>query len=533
MTVGLVLIPQALAYATLAGMPPITGLYAALIPGLIGVLWGSSSLLATGPVALTSILVFGSLSSIAEPGSTRWITMAIWLAMYSGLIQLLLGLFKTGKVTYLVSQPVTTGFINAAAIIIIFAQLPALLGMGLHIRDWANNGSPLFSVQPGWEITALFGGIALVALFSLRHFLPKFPAMLGVTALAIFLSWAIDYAGYGGATVGALPRGLPSLALPPSISFSDHRGLWAPALILAIISFTEAMSSCRVIARKRNETWNENQELVGQGLAKLASGLSAAFPVSGSLSRSALNLYAGATSSWSSLFSVGCVLICLLFLTDLLAFLPYSVLAATIIVPVLTLIKPRTFYYFFKISFDDGLAALVTFAVTLLFSPNLHFGVFAGIGLTMTSYIYRRIHPRIIEVGKHTDGTLRDIRRFNLPPLAADVLAVRIDAALNFLTAATLERFIADRRSANPSIRRILVCAGSINDIDASGVEALQALHQHLQQGNVELYLSTVKHQVWLILDRTGLLQEFDSKRIFATDHQAIEQLSHDSALQC
>jgi SulP family sulfate permease len=315
------------------------------------------------------------------------------------------------------------------------------------------------------------------------------------------------------------------LTLPPAISFASHRELWAPAFVLAIISFTEAMSSCRILARRTNMSWDENQELVGQGLAKIASGFSGAFPVSGSLSRSALNFYAGAVSAWSSLFATLCVVFSLLFLTDLVAYLPYSVLAAVIIVPVTTLIDFGAFRRLFRISRDDGMAAAVTFIVTLLLSPNLHYGVFAGIGLTMASYLYRRIHPRIIEVGEHADGTLRDRSRFDLPPLAPDLLAVRIDSALNFLTAASLERFIAEKRSANPAIRRILVCASSINDIDASEVEVLQALNNHLNGAGLELYFAAVKHQVARILDKAGMLNELGRERMFSTDREAIEQL--------
>jgi SulP family sulfate permease len=447
-SVGLVLIPQALAYATLAGMPPQTGLYAAMLPSVIGLLWGSSVLLAVGPVALTSILVFGSLSAMATPGSDHWVALAIWLALYSGAIQFLLGAFQMGKIAHLVSQPVVAGFINAAAVIIILSQLPGLLGLSFHPFNLTSASASLISATPAWLLTTAFGCMALALLLALRRFVPRAPGMLVVTIIGIACSWALDYAGHGGAVVGKLPEGLPALSLPPPISLSTHQDLWLAALILALISFTEAMSSCRVLARKTNDRWDENQELIGQGLAKIASGLSGAFPVSGSFSRSALNIYAGATSAWSSLFAAACVLFSLLFLTDFIGYLPYSVLAAMIMVPVSNLLDLKAFRRLFRISRDDGVVAVVTFVVTLSFSPRLHFGVFAGVGLTMVSFLYRRTHPRIVEVGQHDDGTLRDRSRFNLPPLAPDLLAVRMDSALNFLTAATLERFISDRRAA-------------------------------------------------------------------------------------
>ena len=525
LSVGLVLIPQALAYATLAGMPPETGLYAALLPCVVGLLWGSAVLLAVGPVALTSILVFGSLAPIAVPGSAQWVALAIWLALYSGLMQFLLGAFRMGRIADLVSQPVVTGFISAAAIIIILSQVPGLTGVSLHPIAWAGGQSALWAIPPGWLITSGFGMAALVALLAIKRAAPHAPGMLIVTALGIAGSWLLDYAGHGGAIVGKLPTGLPALALPPAIPFSSHQELWPAALILALISFTEAMSSCRVLARKTNQRWDENQELIGQGLAKITSAFSGAFPVSGSFSRSALNLYAGATGPWSSLIAAACVLMSLYFLTPVIAFLPYSVLAAMIMVPVFNLLDVQAFSRLFRISRDDGMVALVTLIVTLACSPRLHYGVFAGVGLTMVSYLYRRTHPRIVEVAPHADGTLRDRNRFSLAPLALDVLAVRIDSAINFLTASALERFIVDRRSGDPLIRRIVICASGINDIDASGVEMLESLQRALLADGLELSLSAVKKQVSDVLERAGFLDSLGRDRLFATDSIAVATL--------
>jgi SulP family sulfate permease len=532
-SVGLVLIPQAIAYATLAGMPPETGLYAALLPGVIGILWGSSALLAVGPVALTSLLVFGSLSPLAVPGSAEWVALAIWLSLYSGVIQFSLGVFRLGQIGNLVSQPVVTGFISAAAIIIIISQLPALFGApDLLSGNFAGVIDRLVASPSSLLATIAFGFGALALLLIFKRFLPKFPGILLVTILGIAASWAFDYVAHGGAIVGTIHAGLPPLLSPSSIPFDRHRELWPAALILALISFTEAMSSCRVLARKRQEQWDENQELIGQGLAKVASAFSGAFPVSGSFSRSALNLYAGATSAWSTLFSALCVLFSLLYLTDLIYYLPRAVLAAVIMVPVFGLLDFSAFRRLFSISRSDGMVAIVTFAVTLLSVPRLHWGVFAGIGLTMVLYLYRRTHPRIVEVGQHNDGTLRDRSRFDLPPLAPDLLAVRMDAALNFLTAAALERFITERRRKDPSVRRVLLCAGSINDIDTSGVDTLEALRTTLQGEGIDLYVSALKKQVWDVLDKAGMIGMLGSDRIFATDREAVSIIRADSVGQ-
>jgi SulP family sulfate permease len=522
-----VLIPQAIAYATLAGMPPQTGLYAALLPSVVGILWGSSALLAVGPVALTSLLVFGSLSPLAVPASPEWVALAIWLALYSGLIQFFLGAFRLGRIADLVSQPVVTGFINAAAIIIIVSQLPDLFGLPkLFSRDFAAEFDRLLAIpSTTLLVTSAFGCGALALLLGFKRFAPRFPGILFVAVVGIAASWAIDYAGYGGAIVGVIVPGIPPLSLPPAISFDLHRELWPAALILALISFTEAMSSCRVLARKQHERWDENQELIGQGLAKLASGFSGAFPVSGSFSRSALNLYAGATSAWSTLFSAICVLMSLLFLTELIYYLPRAVLAAMIMVPVFALLDVGAFRRLFRISRDDGMIAFITFAVTLFSMPRLHWGVFAGIGLTMVSFLYRRSHPRIVEVARHGDGTLRDRKRFDLAPLAPDVFAVRMDSALNFLTAAGLERFIVGHCSEDRGIRRVLLCAGSVNDIDASGVDALASLHATLRGEGITLYVSAIKKQVWDVLAKAGLIATIGNDHIFGTDAEAMAKI--------
>jgi SulP family sulfate permease len=523
-TVGLVLVPQALAYAALAGMPLYTGLYAALLPGVIGVLWGSSPLLAAGPTALSSILVFGSLAALATPESDNWVTLTIWLALYSGLIQVLLGAFKTGKITYLVSQPVIIGFINAAAVIIILSQVPHLFGIDFA-RGWSETLGALSGPSPALIITTSFGLAALALLLLIKRFAPRLPGALIVTVLGIAGSWLLDYASYGARIVGALPQSLPDLSLPPAISLDSHRELLPAALILALLSFTEAMSSARVLSRKRNEAWDENQELIGQGLAKMSSGLCGAFPVSGSFSRSALNLYAGAVTGWANLVSVLCVLFSLLFLTDVLSYLPYSVLAALIIVPVLNLLDPAAFKRLFVIAKGDGWVALVTFIATLTFMPRLHMGVFAGVGLTMVIFLYRRTHPRVIEVAEHADGTMRDRQRFDLAPLAPDVLAVRMDSTLDFLTGATLERFINEIRADRPELKRILLCANGINNIDASGVDAIESLYTTLKSEGITLHVSAVKKQVWDVLERAGAIDMLGRQCFYPTDRLAIGAL--------
>lgn len=524
---GLVLVPQSLAYATLAGMPPEAGLYAAFLPAIAGILWGSSALLAVGPVALTSLLTFGSLSPFAIPKSAEWITLAIWLAFYAGLVQLLLGTLRLGRIASLVSQPVITGFINAAAIIIILSQLPDLFGVRAFLpKNISWSGATLTALP--WStilLTSTFGCGAIAVLTGLRRRFPRFPGMLLISVLGLVISWAVDYVAYGGVIIGSIPAGLPSLTYLPVISIQRHMDLLPAALTIGLVSFTEAMSSARALARAQRMPWDENQELIGQGLAKIVSGFCGGFPVSGSFSRSALNLYAGAVSAWSTLFAALCVLLSLMFLTSFLYYLPQTVLAAMIIVPVCGLIDVSAMKRLFFVSRDDGIVASVTFAVTVLSTPRLHWGVFAGVALSMLFYLYRRMQPRIIEVSQHHDGTLRDRKRFDLPALADDLLAVRMDSALSFVTAASLQRFITDHCRGNQRIRRVLLCAGSINAIDATGIDVLETLHSTLCVEGIEMNVSAVKKQVWDVMEKAGTTSIIGKERLFATDADALSVL--------
>ena len=528
LTVGLVLVPQALAYATLAGMPPVTGLYAALLPGVVGILWGSSPLLAVGPVALTSLLTFAAISPMATPESGEWVTLAIWLAIYSGLIQFLLGALRLGLIANFVSNAVITGFLNAAALIILVSQLPALLGVdGGGLRSaFTALGGHLADPDPAWLWTLAFGPGAMLLLWLQKRWLPRAPGVLVVCVLGIAASALLGYAGFGGAVVGAVPAGLPEFGWPASLTLEQHRALLPAALIIALISFTEAMSSARSLPSPDGRLWDQNQELVGQGLAKVASGLSGAFPVSGSFSRTALNRYVGATSGWSALFAALCTVLCLLFLTGYLQHLPRAILAAIIMVPVFNLISPSAFVRLWRASLDDGIVGIATFVVTLASVPYLHWGVFTGFVLAMLFFLYRRAHPRLIELGLHPAGTLRDRRLHDLPPLAPGVLSLRLDASLTYLTAPLLDRFVRLRLRDEPDIRVVLICASAMNAMDATGAETLERLHRDLAGRGVRLAFSGVKKQVRDVMEHTGLLARLGEDNLFVNNREAIEALA-------
>ncbi len=520
------LVPQAVAYAMLAGMPPITGLYAALIPPVVSVLWGSCQMLGAGPVALTSMLVAGSLTGMATVESPRWVELAIWLAIMAGAIQVAVGAARLGMVVNFLSGPVVGAFTQAAAVLILLSQLPAMLGLDLHtLYEAVRSSQPLLVISSIDWIGLAFGVGTLIFLVALKQYSKRLPIVLAATVLCGFLSWLVGYGARGGSVVGTLPAGLPHFTMPALLSWEDYRSLLPAAAVIALVSFVEALSSAKTITRTTRQRWDEDQEFIGQGLAKLTSAFSGAFPVSASFSRSALNLFVGARTGWSALFAFICVLLSLLFLTPALAHLPRAFLAAVIVVPIANLIQPRFFIKLWRASRAEAVIALSTAIATLIAAPQLQWGVLAGFILALGYFLYHRAHPRIVEVAEHADGTLRDRSRFRLPAMAPDILAVRMDAALSFVTATPLERFIMGRCLANPQIKRVLIYAGPINSIDMTGVDTLIFLITGLREQGVDVYLAGVKKQVEEVMETTGIKNLLQPHHMFSTERDAIREL--------
>jgi sulfate permease, SulP family len=514
LTVGLMVIPQGVAYAALAGMPLITGIYASLLPALIAVLFSASPRLSVGPTALTCLLVSASLSGLAAPGSAQWIALAVWLALLSGLLQIVLGFVRFGWLLNLVNSPVLMAFTQAAAVLIIASQLPALLGFA----EW----DTLFT-QPQVYWPALAFGVASLALLILaRRLRPGFPTVLTVVVGSAAISYAVGFEARGGAVIGTLPQGLPMPYLPSWPGWATLGQLVVPTLVITLVSFLETASSAKVDNSQRGQRWDQDQDLIGQGLAKLASGFSGAFPTSSSFSRSALNLYAGAKTGWATVFSVGVVLLALLLLTPLLHHVPLAVLAAIVLVAVMGLIKPRSFTHLWKLSRVEAVIAAITFGVTVLAAPRLYWGVIAGVLMALSHFLYLRLHPRIIEVGLHADGSLRDRHLWKLPPLAPHLYALRMDAALDFATAAGFERAVAEHVTAHPDTRHVMLIAHPINWIDATGAEAFGRLRQQLDDQRIELHLVGIKLPVENVLKLAGHLDESPRLHLYRTEAEAL-----------
>ncbi|MHB8667882.1 MAG: SulP family inorganic anion transporter [Burkholderiales bacterium] len=525
-TVALVVIPQSLAYAQLAGVPAYYGLYASLLPSIVGALFGSSAQLSTGPVAMTSLLTAASIAPLAPLGSDAFIAHAVLLALLSGLFQVTFGLLRMGMAINLLSQPVLMGFINAAAIIIALSQLPPLVGMSSRqtAHFLLDTWHVIVNLDLMHEISLVFGAGAIALLLGFKRYAPRLPGVLITAVLLTATSYAIGFAGLGGRVVGAVPSGFPQFAVP-AIGWETTKELLPAAFVIALISFMEAMSSCKVIAIKTRHPWNENQELIGQGLAKIAAAFNHTMPVSGSFSRSALNLQSDARSGISALVTALFVLLTLLFFTPLLYHLPKPVLAAIIMLAVFNLLNFGSFRRAWRARRDDGIAAAITFATTLLFAPNIQDGILSGIIASLGLHLYRGMRPRIAIASLHQDGTLRDAERFGLAPVHEAIGIVRLDASLNFVTAAALEDVVLKLERDKPQLKFILLTAGGINDLDATGAELLFKLAERLRQNGVTLALSAAKKQVLDVIERTGLDGAIGGANIYATDRLALDGL--------
>ncbi len=525
-TVSLVAIPQSLAYARLAGVPAYYGLYAAFIPTIIGAMFGSSRQLSTGPVAMTSLLSAASVAPLAAHDTPLFFSCVIMLALLSGLFQILFGVFRVGAILNFLSHPVLMGFINAAALIIGLAQLPTLLGIQaqhsthflldiLHVIVHIN---ALHALSLGFGVTAI------VMMLAFKKFLPKLPGVLITVAVLTWVSYAIGFAKMGGKVVGIIPKGLPTIGMP-SLDWHTAVSLIPAGFIIALVSFMEAMSSSKVIANNTRTPWDENKELIGQGLAKVAAAFCHSMPVSGSFSRSALNLASDARTGLSSIISAICVLLTLLFLTPLLFHLPKPVLAAIIMVAVVGLINFPIMLTAWRASRDDGIASITTFVATLAFSPNIQDGIVIGIGLSLGLLLYRMMRPHIALVGMHQDGTLRDAQHHNLPPLHPRLGAIRFDGALRFINVSTFEKALLKLERDTPEITTILVTCGGINEIDASGVDMLCKLITRFNSNGIPLCFSGFKKQVLDVIERTGLGDMIGRDNLFSSDRTAIETL--------
>ncbi len=655
LTVALVLIPQSMAYAQLAGLPPYYGLYASFLPPMIASLFGSSRQLATGPVAVVSLMTSASLAPLATAGSEGYIAYAVVLALTVGIFQLALGLLRLGLVVNFLSHPVVNGFTNAAAIIIASSQLSKMFGVYVdsaeHHYETIMRVISAAATYTHWPTLGM-GVLAFGIMYGLRRISPKIPNVLVAVAVTIIISyftgfehnalvrletiehpevsgivtefnnavnelpklaeertkvsttldeakkakdafaeidathelarinarmerlkheahiyrsklrgmlfsgvdgqdgqemkfyvqgeaptegdgrtWRIKVGNNpikteeimmmgGGAVVGVVPKGLPAISIP-KLDLKIFIHLLPYAVIISLLGFMEAISIAKAMAAKTGQRLDPNQELVGQGLANILGSFSKSYPTSGSFSRSAVNLQAGAVSGLSSVFTSVMVVIVLLFFTPLLYHLPQAVLAAVIMMAVIGLINVSGFIHAWRAQWYDGAISIISFLATLAFAPHLDKGIMIGVVLSLGVFLYKSMRPTVVSLSRHEDDAFRSSFSHQLAECRY-VDLVRFDGPLFFANASYLEDQINDRLLNKKDLKDIVIVANGISDMDASGEEALSLLIDRVRSAGVNISLSGVNEVVMEVLKRTHLLEKIGQENIYPTMERAV-----------
>ncbi len=662
-TVALVLIPQSMAYAQLAGLPAYYGLYAAFLPPLVAALFGSSRQLATGPVAVVSLMSAASLEPLATAGSPEFIAYSILLALIVGIFQFSLGVLRLGLVVNFLSHPVVNGFTNAAAIIIASSQFSKFFGVYVdkaphHYETMVRVAQAAFDYT---HMTTLLYGIgAVLIMVVLRKINPRIPnvliAVAVTTVISYFTSFSNDvhvdksaiqmpaiaekinefnhsvqeinflgnkraavgeeldeelknqgkghgksidvinlesrveiltakideakhhshlirtylrglkfeaekkndtYAFHpadnipqgiaadgktwrlkvgnseldpfnllimgGGAVVGKIPEGLPTFTMP-DLTLKSFFKLLPTAIIISLLGFMEAIAIAKAMAAQTGQKLDPNQELIGQGLANIFGSIGSSYSVSGSFSRSAVNLQAGAVSGISSVITSIMVVITLLFFTPLLYHLPQAVLAAVIMMAVIGLVNIKGFVHSWKAQWYDGAISIISFMVTLYFAPHLDKGIMVGVALSMTVFLYKSMRPVVASLSLNEDNVLQSAEHFRLKG-CRHISVVRFDGALFFANASYLDEQVAKFRTEEPDLRYILLDARGINDMDASGEEALEMLCKRVRSAKLGFAMCGIKGQVLAVMERTGLINEIGKEHIFADSKAAVTAL--------
>lgn len=540
--VTIMLIPQSLAYAMLAGLPPQIGLYASILPLIIYALFGSSRTLSVGPVAVLSLMTFTAAGQIAPPGTAEYIAACIALALLSGIMLIAMGIMRMGWLSSLLSHPVISGFITASGILIAASQLKHLLGIPLQGHTLWDLG---VSLSREWHHlhlpTVLMGVCALVFLFWVRKsFKPlllaiKCPAFLAeliskagpvlavVATTAVTAHLALDTQGMD--VVGDVPRGLPDFRAP-LIDLSLWQQLLIPAVLITLVGFVESVSVAQALAAKRRQRIDANQELTGLGAANVASAFSGGFPVTGGFARSVVNFDAGARTPLAGAMTAVGIALAALFLTPLFYYLPKATLAATIIVAVLTLVDFTVLKHTWHYAKADFFAALVTILGVLF--VGIEAGILAGVLLSVVLFLWRTSQPHVAEVGR-VPGTehFRNVQRYDVERVS-NIMAVRVDESLYFANARRLEDQIYDAVLLRPHTQHVILMCSAINHMDASAIDSLLSLNQRLQDAGICFHLSEVKGPVMDQLLLTELPQAL-SGQIFMSQSVAMDTLTGDT----
>lgn len=524
--VAIMLIPQGMAYAMLAGLPPVIGLYASTIPLIIYALFGTSRQLAVGPVAMVSILVFSGVSVIAKPGTNEYIALVLLLALLIGVMQLAMGLLRLGFLVNFLSHAVISAFTSAAAIIIGLSQLKELLGIPIQ-------SSQIFAII--WEVitkaheihltTLMIGASSIILLVGIKKWIPKLPGPLVIVVLSTVVVYLFNFQDMGINIVGSVPQGLPSFSIP-SMRIDAVVSLFPIALTISFIGFMESIAMAKAIAAKEKYKIDANKELIGLGLANIGGSFFSAYPVTGGFSRSAVNYEAGARTPLATIITAILIMLTLLFFTPLFYYLPKAVLAAIIIVAVYSLIDLNEPKKLFAVQKVDGMTWLITFVATL--TLGIEKGILIGAAFSLLVFIWRSANPHIAELGfVEKESVYKNISRYPEAKTDSKVLLYRIDSALFFANMAFLEEKLCNIVRKRQTIRWIILDFSAVNSIDAVALHAFLDLVENCQNKGRTIFIAGMKGPVRDLFKKSTAVQQLSdqSKFYFLSIDHALNEI--------
>jgi SulP family sulfate permease len=538
--VTIMLIPQSLAYAMLAGLPPEIGLYASIAPLIFYAIFGTSSTLSVGPVAVASLLTASAISGLGLETTEETIYAAISLALLSGLILIVMGVLKFGFLANFLSHPVISGFISASGILIAASQIKHIFGIEMHghniidivqsfLNEIHNTNYVTLTIGIGTLSFLLFTRTYLeniLKYINIKDELIKFLVKLGpvfAIVLTTILSSLLNLSEKSNLDiVGDIPEGLPTFT-KPVFDFEIWNALLVPAILISIIGFVESISVAKTLGAKKQEKINSNQELIGLGSANIASSLSSGFPVTGGFSRSVVNFDAGAKTQLAGILTAFGIGLSAMYLTDLLYHLPIVTLASTIIVAVLSLIDISIFKKTFLYDKVDFIAVITTIALTLL--QGVEIGVTTGVIVSLLLFVYKTSKPHIAEIGL-VNGTehFRNIKRYKVSTQSKTIM-IRVDESLYFANASFLEDYIVEKILLNPETKNLIISCSAVNDIDISGLETLENINTILNQQDIKLHMAEIKGPVMDKIKKTNFLDHLSGK-IFFNQYQAFAEFN-------
>ncbi|PEN15281.1 sodium-independent anion transporter [Longibacter salinarum] len=530
LTVGVMLIPQGMAYALIAGMPPIYGLYASLVPLVVYALFGTSRQLAVGPVAMVSLLVAAAVGPLANGDVNAYIGFALLLSLMVGVLQFGLGITRFGFLVNFLSHPVLSGFTSAAALIIGLSQLKHLLGVDIERSHYIHEILIAAGQQIGdvHVITLVIGVGSILLLVALRRWLPMIPGALAAVALSTGAVWAFGLADAGVNIVASVPSGLPSPSLPP-LDFAAAESLIPSALAIGLVGFMESIAVAKVYASRHRYEVDANRELVGLGLANIAGAFFSAYPTTGGFSRTAVNDQAGAKTNLAAIVSAAIIALTLLFLTPLFYYLPKAVLAAIVMVAVFGLIDWEEAAFLWRVDRKDFALMILTFFATL--SLGIEAGILAGVIVSLIVVIYQSSKPHTAMMGRLPGTeTYRNLKRNPNALTDSSVVIVRMDAGLYFANVNAFKDLVAKIGVEDEALEALVIDMYPVNTLDSTGVHTLGEVVGMLRRQDVDVYFSGVKGPVMDVLKRAGLANTIGHEYFFHEVHQAVEAAEEKSS---